>query len=284
MLTWVRFLTGALAACGSNATAELRMPLNLDPAFSSLTTELCVQDVCSSDTHPLAGEVRLVLDCGTPPQQAAIQNLRLVATTQHNAQLDLGAAGDISAVLRGLIIRQLPGAQSAWSPVAGDQTVFTNIINRLSGILAYQADGLACVIVQLAGLKCDDQLDLTTRPANTIDTLPARIEISAGQVKLTGGFAFSEFIDPSQEALGRVGGKVSFVATGDWRPSLEIHPATEVIELRWCRAFSGFRLERGDSLSGAWDAVADTPELVEDHWTVSFPAAPRDTFYRLRAD
>lgn len=276
----------ALAGCIIPAgAATLTVPLTVNPQESQLTTGLCVQDDCSSDTHPLAGEIRLRIGCESPPREAALADLRLAATTNHVANIDLGFGGRVSALLEGLVIRHaIPGDARPPAPVTNGQVMFEGVPTLLAGTLAYDAAGLACVVVQLAGLQCVDSLDLSDRSTNTIRELAATLEVSGGRVTLRGSFDFQEFIDAEQPALGHVEGRAEFVASGELRPQLAIAAEGNGLHLRWCRVFEGFVLEHADSLRGEWTTVNAPPEADGDEWRTTIPADVAAGYYRLRSN
>jgi len=280
-------LISSLAPCMAAAAVragELVIPLTLDPAASELTTTLCIQGECSSDTHPLAGELLVVLAGNAAERQAALLDLRLAATTNHHADLDYGFGGRVTAVLSNLVIRHAaPAAPPTWQPVTEEAVTFRTIPNILAGDLAYSATGLACALVGSAGLPCVAVRDLAQRDPNTIDTLGSELVITAGRARLTGAFGFSERIVPDQPALGEVRGAVVLTAVGELRPVLAIRPVEGGFELRWSGLAEGFVAEKSSDLGTAWQPLGITPELTADDWTVAVPGGAEAAYYRLRA-
>ncbi len=276
-------LSAAIAVTGHSE--ELVVPLTLDPALSELTTRLCVQSECSSDTHPLAGEILLVLDGGEIVHRAALSDLRLSATTNHSANLDFGFGARVTAVVTNLMVRHAaPDSPWIWQPVTEGWVEFSNIPNRLAGYLGYEATGLACTLVRSAGLECVDTLDLAQREPNTIDTLVSQLEIEGGAVRLTGSFQFREYLEPEQPAFGQVSGSVTFTAVGELHPTLRIRSLATGLELRWLRLFSDFVLERTERLGSEWQKVEVTPEQAEEGWVVALPSGEAGAFYRLHKE
>lgn len=262
--------------------AETPLPLVLDPASSSLTTTLCVQDQCSSDTHPLDGHLVLALPCDDSDARAGLRDLRFLATTQHVANLDFGFGGRIGAQVAGLVIRHAgapsPTPLESWSEGA---VAFPAVPTLLSGHIQYQATGLACVVVQLAELPCDDAIDLASRSTNTIALLETRLTIDGDRATLTGGFRFQEYIDPDEPGLGRVEGNVTFTAHGDLRPHLSIENAAGEHLLRWCRRFEAFTPQQAPALDAPWQPVEAAPEDSQDERTLRLPVSAPAAFYRL---
>ena len=271
----------AVTALGVPA-GEVVIPLTVDPTASELTTTLCVQDECDAVTRWLQGELLVVLTGDTAEGRAALLDLRLVATTNHHANLDFGLGGRVTAVLSKLVVRHAAShAPPAWQPVTGEAVTFRVIPNHLAGDLAYVATGLACALVGSAGLPCTDVRDLAQRDPNTIESLPGQLVIEAGRAVLTGTFRFSELIVPDQPALGQVRGQVFFSAAGDLRPRLAIQAAAGGFELRWSALAEGFALEMAETLGGPWRPAGSAPEPREGDWVATVPDGG-GAYFRLR--
>ncbi|MBX3746906.1 MAG: hypothetical protein KF833_16470 [Verrucomicrobiae bacterium] len=264
--------------------ADTLLPLVLDPAASSLTTTLCIQDQCSSDTHPLDGHLVLTLPCDDADSRAGLRDVRFAATARHQVTLDFGFGGRIGAQVENLVIRHA-GASVAtpFEPWTNSVIVFPMVPTLLAGHVQYQATGLACVVVQLAELPCEDAIDLGTRSTNTISRLETRLTLDGDRATLTGGFRFEEFIQPDEPSLGRIEGTVTFTAHGDLRPHLTLEAANGTRLLRWCRRFDQFTPQQTTALDAPWQPADGTPDDTEDERTLRLPisdTAPT-AFYRL---
>ena len=279
-------LVAAFALVSTAARAENAAFLEVDPTVSTLTTILCVQGECSEDTHPVVGEIVLTLDCGEPPTQAAVRDFRLAATTNHVAFLDFGFGGKVNALVADLGIRRHDAASIPVPvPLSPTNVVFRKLTNDLAGTIDYRASGLACALLQIAGLKCEDRIDLGSRPPNVVDELPATWTLEDGVLRISGTFSFREDIDTEHPEIGYVGGRAKLSASGRLRPLLHMHPSSDRLEFRWCQAFPSARLEVSSALTGEpWLPHSATPEASGTEWTVRVPEPTAATFYRLRVD
>ncbi|MBL9128658.1 MAG: hypothetical protein JNL97_13470, partial [Verrucomicrobiales bacterium] len=190
------------------------------------------------------------------------------------------------AVVRDLAIRRHPTPSlEAPVPLGASNIVFRNLTNDLSGTIDYRASGLACALLQVAGLKCEDRVDLAGRPPNVVAELPAVWSIQDGVLRITGTFSFREDINTAHPEIGYVGGKVTLTAAGPIRPVLRMQPATDRLEFRWCSSFATARLEAAPNLDAtSWQALPADPETSGTDRTVRIPKPATATFYRLRTD
>lgn len=234
----------------------------------------------------MAGEIEVEVNCGEVLEQAAPRGFRFAATTNHSIRLNLGLRGRINAVLRGLEVRDNGDLGSRpFTSVSNRLASFRGLTNLVSGRLTYNADGLLCVAVQLAGLDCEDDMDLSEQPPAVIDEVPCEITVESGRLRVTGSLDFRQYIDPEQPQLGLVSGRANFTATGVLRPALEIRPDSGALEVEWCRRFVRATLERSTSMdSETWTPVESVVEETGEVRRISVPVPDGPTFFRLRVE
>lgn len=81
-----------------------------------------------------------------------------------------------------------------------------------------------------------------------------------------------------------VGGFWGIVLQPKPEPALRITRASSALMISWPGTAAGFQLQETLSLASpiSWDAVTQTPVLVNGEYTVTVPATASATFYRLR--
>jgi hypothetical protein len=187
----------------SSAATAQPVILTVDPSFSSLTAEVCVQGTCDSDVSTVSGFADVTADDYGAISELTLNDFEFVLDDQIDINIDLGILGGVVATGNGISTSySIPGIPFGPSPVAADQFMFADVPALADGVVDYEASGFACLLVKGAGLACDDTIDLGTLGELLADEIGGSITLEGKFLVMAAGVSVTVPLDPETPELG----------------------------------------------------------------------------------
>ncbi len=209
----ISIVTFAAAALPSLATEPFL--LAIDEALSSANFELCVgAGNCDSDSSGIAGGITIDLNSAALPTQMNLFDYDFQLTNDLGFFIDFGFGG-ITVTATDLTL-SYPNPGVAFGPAAIEAGVFefVDVPAVASGVAAYDATLLACLALELAGVPCQDVIDLSTLGEQSADALVGTISIIDGEVTVVIEVALTLPVLPDDPDLAQLSFVGTIVATG----------------------------------------------------------------------
>jgi hypothetical protein len=183
------------------AMASQPFAVPVDEAASSITVEICLGSDCDSDTSGVSGETVISLSPGNSPMLITLDDFDLTLTDTIDIYIPV-FLGSLTAT--GEDIRLLyaePGVPFGPVLTNNDMFSFVGVPTLSEGTVAYNAAGSLCVVLQAAGLPCNDTRNLADEGSQAGD-ITGTIVISDGIVTLTVNPDVEVPLDPNTPELG----------------------------------------------------------------------------------
>jgi hypothetical protein len=191
-----------------------KIVLTIDSELSTAAFELCAIGSCDADNSIIAGEIVIELDSPTNPSEMSLLDYQFLLTDPLDFFLNLGL-GTISVSAIDLSLSYpTPGIPFGPAPIVGDIVEFVDTPALASGLAEYTATGLACTLLQGAGLACDDSISLGTIGEQTADSIIGMLSIDGKAVTLVLDANLSLPVLPDNPDLAQLEFVGLIVATG----------------------------------------------------------------------
>jgi hypothetical protein len=196
IILWV----GVLFVAPSPA-ASFDVPI--DPAQSILYFEVCVQDVCSTDSSAVGGTVTIDLDSIDNPTQIWLYDFDLNLTDDLHWFLSWGIFGSLTVDATGVAVRYAyPGTPLGPAPITSGSFAFFDVPANPEGVITYHATGIPCIALAGIGLPCDGTMNLADQGTQLADQFGGYVTTQDRVVTLTSQIDMTTPIDPNNPSFG----------------------------------------------------------------------------------
>ena len=191
------------------AVASLGIPVlaapfavQIDPAQSALTFQLCVAGRCDDDVSSVTGTATIALDCVDFPAGISLHDFHMYLTSNPHIYISWSFLGSLTADATNVSIHYAyPGAPMGPVPIGGGAFLFSTVPATSQGTLTYHAVGIPCTALGAAGYPCDDTRNLADEGISTSDW-NGSLTSANRTVSLTTAVDTTTPLDPNNPSLG----------------------------------------------------------------------------------